>query len=323
MSRRRIEVYPVIKATAIGASGSKDLMSEFPLGEGWLAMNLRFLVTITNSTGSGVLAQAMARIIRNVLLETDRDGIIVNAPGRFLFQRAIDLLGATPHIATAFAATTGTYDISIPIHFADPRVVRPEDTLLHTARYQRVSLNVQTGSVADLVSTAGDMAITGITMSVEVVRYAGQLGETLMPTFAPQLIGRRVIDPNTQAFVDLDRSPDLAYKRIALFCSNSATPGLGNGDDAVLNTISIEDQDGFAGWNQRLDSMIQAENKEQYGLESYQLGRYVHDYVGVGGSNLQAELAGNKSKYQVTWTNDTPSGKYVQLFTDGYKTLKA
>jgi hypothetical protein len=315
-------VYPAFQGVALNVGGNKDFQTEFPLGEGWLGLNLRFLVTITNSTGSGVLAQAMARIVENILIDTDRDGIIVNASGRMLFQRAIDLLGAIPNIDSAFAATTGTYDISIPIHFADPRAKRPEDSILDTARYNRVRMTVSIGGVSRLVSTAGDLAVTGVTMSCEIVRYRGVLDEGSRPNLVPLLDGKMVIDPNTQQFIELPRSPDLGIKRIVLFTSDNATQGQGTADDAVLNLVSIEDQDGFAGWNQRLDSMIAAQNKELYGLETRQAGRYVHDYLGVGASSLSAEFSGNKSKYRVTWTNGTPTSRFVHLFIDGLKTLK-
>jgi hypothetical protein len=320
--RTRVEVYPAFQAVALNVGGNKDFQTEFPLGEGWLQINLRLLVAFVVGTGTGVLTQAMARILENVLIDTDRDGIIVNASGRMLYQRATDLLGAVPNVDLAFAASNGTYDISIPIHFADPRTKRPEDSILDTSRYNRVRMTVSLGGVSRLLSTVGTSSITSATLSCEIVRYRGVLEEGLRPNFVPLLDGKMVIDPNTQQFVELPRSPDLGLKRIALFCSDNSTQGQGTADDAVLNLVSIEDQDGFAGWNQRLDSMIAAQNKELYGLEARQAGRYVHDYVGVGASTLSAEFSGNKSKYRVTWSNDTPAGKFVHLFVDGLKTLK-
>lgn len=322
MSRPRIEIFPAFQSKALTLGGQTPFQTEFPLGEGWLALLLRLNVVFVVGTGTTALAQAMARYLTNVLIDTDRDGIIVNAPGRALFQRAIDLEGTVPQADVAFAAANGTYDLNLMIHFADPRLTRPEDTILDTSRYNRVRLTVTTGGVANLLGTVGTSSITSANLSCEIIRYRGVLPEGLQPTFIPYLVNTPTIDPNTQQFIELERSADLAYKRIALFTSNVSGSWQGNADEAVLATVSIEDQDGFAGWNQRLDAQIQAHNKGLYGLETAQAGRRVHDYIGTGYSILQSEFSGNKSKYRVTWTNDTPAGTFVHGFIDGVKTKK-
>lgn len=323
VSRPRIEIFPAFQTKALPvAGGQTSFQTEFPLGEGWLGMLLRTQVAITIGTGTGALAQGMARYLTNVLIDTDRDGVIVNAPGRALFQRTIDLEGAIPQADVALAAASATYDLNLLIHFADPKLARPEDTILDTSRYNRVRMTISNGTLANLFSTPGTATIDSVSLSCELIRYRGVLPQTLRPEFLPYLVSLPTVTPANQTFMDIERSPDLFLKRLALFATATADAWQGNADDSTFNLLSINDQDGPCGWNQRLDQQVLAHNKGMYGLETAQAGRRVHDYVSGGFSILQSEFTGNKSKFRAEWTNDVSASKSVHGFMDAVKTLK-
>lgn len=315
------ERFNVLDNASLGA-GNTQFQQQWPLGEGWYALLLRFNIVLTIGTGSGALTEALQRIIENILITTDRDGVIVNASGRALWRLAQFKAGGVPPVADAFSAATGTYRVEIPIYFADPLALRPEDTILDTSRYSSLNVTITMGGVSRLLSTVGTSSVT-YTVDADIERARGPLSENSKPIFTPFIVNKPSVDPNSQAFVDLERARDLAYKRIMLFASDNSTPWQGGADSAVLDKISIEDSDGFVGLRSVKDDCIQRANVRDYRIDAGAIitGLYMIDFTKQR-SIQDAEWSGAKSRFQVTWTNDTPSSKYVHTLIEGVRTLK-
>lgn len=327
---KRTEFQPMFTGQPLSIGGVTNFQKDFTLGEGWFTMWLRFNFVLTIGTGSGALTDALQRIIENITLFTDTDGLIVNAPGRALYQRARLLMGRPP-VADAFSAASGTYRISLPIHFADPRLMRPEDTILDTKRYRQVTLQVNTGNVNRLLSTVGTASVTA-TLDCEVEKAQGVLKPTSGPTFYPYIVSKPAVNPNNQTYVDLEVGGDLGVKRLIVFTSDGSDSSANSGDSfqgaaisSILNLVSITDQDGYVGVQNRIDDQIQRENVLEYGIDGGAVitGLYAIDYVRQA-SLQDAEYTGLKSKFQIGWTNDTIiASSRVHTLIDGVRGLKA
>lgn len=327
---KRTDFQPMFTAQPLTIGGVTQFQKDFTLGEGWFTMWLRFNITLTIGTGSGALTDALQRIIENITLITDADGLIINAPGRALYQRARLLMGRPP-VADAFSAASATYRISLPIHFADPRLMRPEDTILDTKRYKQVTLQVNMGNVNRLLSTVGTSSVTA-TLDCEVEKANGVLKPTSGPTMYPYIVNKPGVNPNNQNYVDLEVGGDLGIKRLIVFTSDGSDSSANSGDSfqgvaisSIMNLVSLVDQDGYVGIQNRIDDQIQRENVLEFGIDGGAIitGLYAVDFVRQG-SLQDAEYTGLKSKFQVTWTNDTlVATSRVHTLIDGVRGLKA
>jgi hypothetical protein len=314
----------IIDEADLTVGGIKTFSAEFPMGRIWNRMILRFTMVLANTTGTGALTDALLRIVENILIETSRDGNVANVPGRFFHRRAQVVNGGTPPVLDAFAVTAGTYRWQIIIDFADPRMQIPSWSALDTRRYKSVSLSLSMGGVSRLMSAVGDSSITSLKLSVDLEMPKGMLHPNLAPKFLPYFKSKPGVDPNVRQALDLDVADDLAVKRLFLLTTDSnSAPWQGGADSAVLNKISIEDDNGFLGVQGVKDDMIQRSNVLDYSIDGGALitGLYVVDYVTTGDID-DAVLTAGKSKYEVNWTNDVPAGKFVHSAIDAVRGLK-
>src|SRR5581483_2841009 len=166
---------------ALTVGGNTPFSKEFRLGHGWWTMWLHIAITVTIGTGAGVLSDGLLRAIRKIFFKTDRGELICNEPGRAMFYIATYRMGTKPQIST-LAAASGTYDVFIPILFADEDMIRPEDTILDTSRYKALDLEIQLGTTADLYSTPGTSSMTA-TLDIDVERTYGALPDKAKPAF--------------------------------------------------------------------------------------------------------------------------------------------
>lgn len=277
--RGNVERHAFVLGQALAVNGSTLFSKEFRLGHGWHVMWLHIKVSVVIGTGTTALSDGLLRLIKKVLLKTDRGEIICNLPGRALWYMAAYRMGARPDITT-LAASTGDYHIYLPIFFSDPLMLRPEDTILDTSRYQSIDLELQTGSTSDLYGTPGTSTYTA-TCDIEVERTYGALPEDAKPFYFVSYDSRPPQDASVNPNIELEKSSDLAYKRLFLFTAASGSAGVpwsGNANDTYPVRTNIQDQERFIE-KDRVHASVQALNKSMARLETVLAGVEVYDFV--------------------------------------------
>jgi hypothetical protein len=265
-------------------------------------MMMRFNLAVVIGTGAGPVAEGELQIIKNALLRTSRGEFICNLPGRALYKIACAKSGTVPR-KDAIAAATATYSVDLPIYFVDDTMRRPEDTILDSGSYSSITLEVTMGTLADLFTAPGT-ATLAMTIDLEIERTKGMLPPQAKPAFHIQYAAMPVTDASVGVFIDLERSPDMAYKRLyAHACSTGVAGQLFSGANAddVQALESIQDQSGDI-VRQRLHEMIQNQNKRDYKLEAVLAGITVFDFVRDGSINSCLN-PGDRSRLQYIWTN--------------------
>lgn len=329
--RGYVERPNLIDGAALNASGQTQFSKEFPMGEGWFALFLTLNLTVVIGTGAGPIAEGELLFVKNVLLRTDRGEILCNLPGRALWKIAALKNGALPH-KDAIAAASATYRVHLPIYFCDPEgghsMLRPEDTILDTSRYNSLSLQVTLGSLDDLFTAKGT-ATLAVTMDAEVERTFGVLpgskpGEGGRPIAHINYDMRPPVDANSLQYIDIERSADMSLKRLYLHTGSTGTAGVpwsGANSDNRLAVINVKDQNRFIEKDRRARH-IQYQNKLDSGLESILTGVYCFNFV-KDKSIASALATADKSVLQMTFTNDTAAANNICTLTqEGIRTLK-
>jgi hypothetical protein len=332
--RGYIERPNLISGAACVNAGQTQFSKEFPMGEGWFSMWLTFNLVFVVGTAATPIAEGELLYIKNVQLRTDRGEILCNLPGRALFKIAALKNGTLPY-KDAIAAASATYRVSLPIYFCDPtrgphNMLRPEDTILDTSRYNSISLQVSLGSVADLHVTPGTSTVA-TSMDIEVQRTQGELpGERNKPGDGGRPLGhinydyRPPVDASSLQFIDIERSSDLSMKRLYLHSGTSGTGGVpwsGANAGTVIGVLNIKDQSRFIE-KDRIWREVEYMNKLDSELEAVLTGVGCFDFV-QDRSIASAMSTGDKSVLQATWTNGTaPANSIVTLTQEGMRALK-
>lgn len=321
--RRDLEIISHFRGLALVAGAPNVLGKDFPLGEGWYRLMLRFNHTVVIGTGTTPVAEGELLIEKNIVLRTSRGEIIVNLPGRALYKIATTK-GYTVPRKDAVAAASATYTVDIPIYFVDDEMKRPEDTILDSGAYSQITLEITMGTVADLFTTPGT-ATNVSTLDLEIERTKGMLPPAAKPMFFVQYGFNPSQDASVQNFIEMDRSPDLAYKRLYVHECLLGVPGgvfTGANTDVVKALESIIDQSGDI-VRLRLHEMIQNQNKNDYHLEVVLAGVTVFDFVRDQSIN-SALYPGDRSRLQFTWTNKAGvvAGDIVSQAYEGVRGLK-
>ena len=320
---RDTEHVNIINGSSLTIGGRSIFKNEFPLGEGWYSMRLRFNISVTIGTGTGAIPEGELKFIRNIFLRTDRGETLVNLPGRAIYKIATVKAGSPPR-KDAVAAATAVYSVNLLIPFVDSSMLRPEDTILDTARYNSVTLDIQTGTVADLFTSVGTSSVTA-TLDCEVERSKFALDEGARPIAHITYEFNPPQDASSQTYVDLEQAPDLNIKRLYVHsCSSgvAGSPFSGTNADDVQDLSSLTDQSGYI-VQERIHEMIQDANKDDYSLESVLTGIEVHDFVKDGSIN-SAIYTGDKSRLRYQWSNTAgvASGDLVTVAYEGVRSLK-
>lgn len=324
--RGNAEYVNLIAGQALTVNGKTVISDSLPVGEGWYRMNLRIGLVFVVGTGTTPITEGELHFIKNVLFKTDRGEIICNLPGKALYKIATFKAGLVAPRKDAIAAASATYYVNLPIYFCDHyrTMDRPEDTILNTKRYSSMTIEIQLGTVADLLSTVGTSSVSA-TLDVEVVRTKGLLPKQGEPLAVISYDYRNPIDANVLQYVLLERAQDLAYKRLYIHSCTGGSAGVpwqGVNSDAIQNIVSIKDQSGFI-IKDRIHRMIQESNQVDCSLESIVTGVEMHDFVQEG--SIQAALAtAGKSLLQYQWTNQGGVGanSIVTIASEGIRSLK-
>lgn len=324
MSREKFPIFHqnVYTSAALVNGAPVTLRDAFPLGEVYYTMNLNFKIVLTNTTGTSAISLGELKLIKDITLKADYDDVIVKACGKALYYRAAKQLKTLPY-KDAITTTAGTFYVSIPIHFANRRLRRPEDTALNTARYRSMELTVTLGTIADLLGSVGDGAIT-VTLDVDIEKsmFAADRGNA--PKVVPYIYGMPPINPANQTYLDIEKNPDLAIFDVMMQVGNSATAGEAwacTPADTTIATVNFEDNVTFPYRSQPWQAMknyTKEEIEAETALTGIILFNFVRDH-----SLLSSYDTGDKAKCQVNWTNGTLSTSQVNLLLDGWKKMKA
>jgi hypothetical protein len=323
-TRRDLEIISQTRAFALALGAPNVLGRDFPLGEGWYQMMLRFSIDITIGTGAGPIAESELSIIKSLTLKTSAGETIVDLPARALYK-IVAALDGTLARKDAMAAATGVYKVDVPIYFVDDRMQRPEDTILDTSRYSGIVLGITTGTIADLFTAPGTATLNSIKLDIEIERTKGRLPKPALPIFHRYYGAAASQDASVQTYIDIDRDPSTAYKRFFAHASSSGVAGgvfTGANADDVQDLESIIDQAGFI-VQERIHEMVQNQNKRVYSLESVLAGITVFDMVRDGSIN-SALYPGDRSRLRYQWTNKAgvAANDVVSLAFDAVRGLR-
>jgi hypothetical protein len=321
MPRGNLEQFEVVRGATLTNSATTRITTPFPLGEVWTRMLLRVNLVLTIGTGTGAISEGELRYIKSIRISTDRGEMLVNnVPGRLLYR--IDSIKAgTPAVKDAVAAATGTYRVPLVIWFWDPLANVPEDTLLNTARYSSLTVEVGLGAESDLLTTVGT-ATVATNLDIIIERERGRVPQPVAPQFFQEIGFRGPVDPTTLVSVDMERSANMAFKRLYPFATSGALVGVpfsGAVDDTIISDLTIDVDSGNA-VDRMLSDIIQRGNKQDYSLETRITGLSILDLMKDG--SIQSLLySGDKSRLAVKWTNLTGLPATPQV-TIGYEAIR-
>lgn len=329
--RGYIESINVIRARALSVGTRTGFSDELPVGEGVYRMDVRVNISLTIGTGTTAIAEGELQFIKNITLRTDRGEYICNIPGRALYKIAHVKIGSAPD-KDAIAAATAVYSVNLPLYFAEHERLgfpRPEDTILDTKRYSSLTLEVQLGTVADLLGTVGTASVTA-TLDVDIVRTKGPLpqdakgNDLVRPMGYSYLDVRPPVDAQTVTQILLERAADLLVRRYYFFSVTGGTAGVpfsGVASNAIVDIFSIKDQSGYV-YKDRIFRMIQNDGKNYFSIETWPTGLIVVDFV--QDRSMQSSLiTAGKSLLNATWSNQgSPgAGSLVSCVAEGIRRL--
>jgi hypothetical protein len=306
MARGNTEIKEVFRGQTLTNGAITRFSTQFPLGEGWYRMALRFNQTLVLGTGTTALSENNLRLIRTITFKTDRSEYVFNSvPGRAIYRWDQALRG-TAALSTLIAAASATYSTLINLWFVDPLAIKPEDTVLNTARYSAVTLELGIGTISDVLGTPGTATIA-VTVDCYIERSKGPLPDKVRPLIFSEYGVRVPVDPTSIQTIDLERASNLAYKRWQYFACNTTTvvgvPYSGDASDAILTDVTV-DHDGGRPFETILHPVLNAINKQDYALETAVVGQGITDFARDGSLNSQL-YSGDKSRLRLLWTNGT------------------
>lgn len=314
-----------IRGIPVNLSGKTQLGHLLRMGPGFYDLSLVFNVTLAVGTAAGVIQEGLLKLIKQIFFTTDAgDTICDNVSGRAMYKAAISKAKTTPMLDTLSAATA-VYRFEIPIYLADPLLVRPEDTILDTNRYQSVQLEILTGGIADLFTTPGTGTIS-VTVDVPITRSKGRWNSAEAGIAGViEYSQRNPIDASVTTEIKMENAPDLTLKRIYMHACTAGAAGQqwsGTNSDAIVDVVNLTDSEG----NWIKDSVwlqIQALNRRQYSLENNVAGVSVLDFV-TDGSIKSGIYTGSTGELVLGWTNQTAPAalSLVSVLTESYRTAR-
>ncbi len=333
----RAEIERVYVGTYNLAQGVPTVISrDILVGDPWLALRLNLKGSLTGAAGvAGTPVADSPLPLWSLALTTDldRDVIEASVEARALYRYA-QLLNSVPGAITAAVlpgvGLTTSFNVVLTVPFVDPKLKVPMDTVLDTRRYQTMTLTINSGTLANLVSGAANLTLNQLSVDIEIVRVSPRVPLPLnvakvlpfFKRFAP-------LTPPADTSVNLDKIPTLAYKRIAFFCSTGATAGApftGAGDNTILSGLrvfsNLRDHFGSASGSVP-QALIQAGNGEDYEIPSWPAGWNVVDFV-LDRSIWSSLASGDKSVLQaiLAYQASLPATPQVSVFAAGLQKLR-
>jgi hypothetical protein len=188
------------------------------------------------------------------------------------------------------------------------------DTVLDTRRYNAVTLTINVGGIADVINTpAATTVLENCNVDIEIVRVSPRVPLPFTTAKSlPYFKRHAAIIPPGATFVDLDRVPTLAIKRILTFTSNgvagplapiAGVPFTGAGVNTMLAAKSVISNFRVhfgAPAGGVLPVTLQAGNMMDYRVAAWPAGWYVADFC-LEKSIFNALATGDKSQLQAVY----------------------
>jgi len=290
---------------------------DFPLNRLYAAISLRIKATVTVGGGTPTsyvsATNPVLQVIKNIMFKVSGDGIAVNAPGVALYHLAALKLGKLPRIDNASfnpnSKAAYAMSVNIPLLFVDPRMARPEDTILDMSRYSSAELFITMGDGTDVVAPGvgsdGTFTLSAMTADIVIEGPTGAPRASMRPIFF-QKIELEGSPKNTASDtqVHLMRATDRLLKRVLVGSNTYGTvskPFSGVASSAILDQVSFGDERQYYD-RQRYDEDILDENQAAYQVDT-QTGIYLLDYV-KDKSNLSTIPTGDKGDLKLEYTID-------------------
>jgi len=176
--------YPLEKRTMLAgeplANATARPFSIYPLN----GMGLRKIrLTICGVTSAGAadpITWGLYQWIKGISLKTSKGEPIYNmVPGMALYKMNQYFDNCSPYHTPVLAAA-GTYYAVLDLPLVHPYLRRPEDTILDTGRYDDLTLDIATGTIADVLVTPAANTLT-CTIGIELIGDRGPI-----PTAKPE-----------------------------------------------------------------------------------------------------------------------------------------
>ena len=326
---RDIDHVQLLSGQALTLAGNPtNLGQNFPMGRGWYATRLRFKFVVTETLATGPIAGGAIGIIKSIFIKTDKNEILCNCNGKALQLLNQKEYGTMPQVDTVVDGG-GTFYVNLTIPHARWKRGKGVDTILDTARYKSISLQITLGTVADLFTTVGDAAVVA-SMDAEAIVSMG-----ILPAKAQPLLYRSfyTLPPVLAAagFVEVDRARDLAISNIithqgysaggaGLVAHSAGVAFTGDGVNSIVNDFDLKDQDKFY-TQSRILEFAQSDNKDDWSLEAIQTG-ICHVPIDRDGSVFASLYTGNKSqlRFQYRTKAGFPAGQ-ISVALDAVRQL--
>lgn len=323
----------IVKGKPLNIGAKTSISAEFPTGlgaPGIYEVRVRVNVALTNTTGTTPLSEStnpaggLLNFIKQIYFRGDNSDVFVdNLPARPLYKIATLKKGSPPRF-DAMTVAAGTYRVDIPIILADPQANRPEDTVLVASRYKTLTLDILSGTRADLLGVVGDSAITA-TVDIDIVRTKQPWDEAAAPVAWYQAYSAvPSVDAAAVVYMDLERDQNSALKRLYVHSSangSAGSPWAGTNSDTVLQHLTVASGDeNYLYQSEYL--MLQDANKDDSSLETVLAGNAMIDFM-PDGSNLSA-LQTDLSQLRLSWANATaPANSVITAVQEHRRDLHA
>lgn len=322
--------YPIVpdviaENKPMNIGGRTQFNDAFSPGPGYYDLWLHIKIAVVIGTGAGPISEGELNFIKSLYFKTDLGEVCLdNVPGRGLYKIGLTKVHTAPR-KDAIAAATATYVVDLPIFFADPLTVRPEDLILDTSRYKSMTFDVTLGTVADLFTAPGTATVTA-TADLMVRRSKGRWNSDESPPVGHVVYSlRNPVDAAVSTEIKFETATDLSYKRAYVHASTAGVAGqpwYGTNSDAIIGTMNLKD--GVGDWVRKVHYLqMQDVNKADYRLEAVPAGMVVLDFI-PDASNKSAIYSGDKNEIVFGWTNQSApaANSIVTLLTEGYRSLR-
>lgn len=335
----RAELERVMVGTfPLNQSQANIITREFPVGDPWhtMSLNLRGELLGGGAPTGTVKADAPTQLWQIALTtDLDKDVVEPSISSRALFRYAqfmMETAGDLTAPTIPGAAATVSFNANVLLIFSDQRLLIPEDSILDTRRYNTITLTIQEGALADIITTPVQITLQNTFVDIEVMRVSPRVPLPLNVVKVLPFYKRYAAQvPPNDTILNLDRVPTLAMKRLLWFSTAgtdvvAGVPFTGAGVDTVMDTfrVSSNRRDHFGsavgGISRRV---LRGDNKLDYKVETYPAGWFTYDTV-LDRSINSALATGDLSVLQsiLVYQGGLPATPQVSVFEAGIQKLR-
>ena len=312
------ETISIFQNDTLSHSSSKVYSACFPMTkEAWHRLRLILELETTIGTGTGAIALGEYKYLKNIILRNSDGELIVSTPAPAFYWLNYLLYGEEPN-RSAFTAADGTYRAIVDIPFALPFLARPEDTIIDSGRYSSFELEITSGSLSDLLTSAGTAAVTpklSLFLERSKAGYSASGkplgGYPIFRTLAPAL--------HTAGYIPFESSEDLVYFGFFIHSATSPTSGVPYSGTSADDIKGISFGDSLVKFLQNLPVNYFKEMRKK--LSGADLtGIYPYHFVNDG-SMFSSYRSGNVGEVRFEWSGYTTGGQET-AFVYGFRKFK-